>query len=202
MDGVAPGEWGPAAEVQLCYEIKVRCVTGHVLHAGVLTLRCVRQTFVLAGHETSAAMLTWSLYELSRNPVRRTELCASPCVLNSVLAGHRGQGGGRGYQGVWRRQDGAASRGCRRDGLHASHVEGVAASVFGGAGGDARGGGACALVQLAPVVLFTERPRARATTRSARASFRRVRASSCPSRACTTAPTCGRSRTPFGRSAF
>lgn len=24
MDGVAPGEWGPAAEVQLCYEIKVR----------------------------------------------------------------------------------------------------------------------------------------------------------------------------------
>jgi cytochrome P450 len=32
--------------------------------------RAARQTFVLAGHETSAAMLTWSLFELSRTPVR------------------------------------------------------------------------------------------------------------------------------------
>ncbi len=40
-------KWGPAVENQLCYEIK---------------------TFLLAGHETSAAMLTWSTFELSRNP--------------------------------------------------------------------------------------------------------------------------------------
>lgn len=32
--------------MQLCYEVK---------------------TFLLAGHETSAAMLCWSLYELSQN---------------------------------------------------------------------------------------------------------------------------------------
>lgn len=38
-------KWSPATEVQLCYEIK---------------------TFLLAGHETSAAMLTWTFYELSR----------------------------------------------------------------------------------------------------------------------------------------
>lgn len=39
--------WTPEAEQQLCYEIK---------------------TFLLAGHETSAAMLTWSMYELSQHP--------------------------------------------------------------------------------------------------------------------------------------
>ena len=37
----------PGLEQQLCYEIK---------------------TFLLAGHETSAAMLSWSLYELTQHP--------------------------------------------------------------------------------------------------------------------------------------
>lgn len=39
--------WSAAIETQLCYELK---------------------TFLLAGHETSAAMLTWSTFELARNP--------------------------------------------------------------------------------------------------------------------------------------
>lgn len=39
--------WTRAVEKQLCYEVK---------------------TFVLAGHETSAAMLAWSVYELQRRP--------------------------------------------------------------------------------------------------------------------------------------
>ena len=37
----------PTVEEQLCFEIK---------------------TILLAGHETSAAMLTWSLLELTRHP--------------------------------------------------------------------------------------------------------------------------------------
>lgn len=40
-------KWSSAVEEQLCYEVK---------------------TFLLAGHETSAAMLTWSIFELSQNP--------------------------------------------------------------------------------------------------------------------------------------
>eukprot|EP00668_Euglena_longa_P000649 GGOE01000788.1.p1 GENE.GGOE01000788.1~~GGOE01000788.1.p1 ORF type:complete len:517 (+),score=177.43 GGOE01000788.1:30-1580(+) len=40
-------EWGPAVEEQLCYDFK---------------------TFLLAGHETSAAMLCWAVFECSRNP--------------------------------------------------------------------------------------------------------------------------------------
>lgn len=40
-------EWSVAMETQLCFEIK---------------------TFLLAGHETSAAMLSWALHELIQNP--------------------------------------------------------------------------------------------------------------------------------------
>jgi cytochrome P450 len=46
MDAIPRNEWGPAAWTQLCFEIK---------------------TFLLAGHETSAAMLTFALFELTQN---------------------------------------------------------------------------------------------------------------------------------------
>ena len=46
LDQVDKSEYGAGVETQLCYEIK---------------------TFLLAGHETSAAMLTWTMYELSRD---------------------------------------------------------------------------------------------------------------------------------------
>ncbi|KDD71864.1 cytochrome P450, partial [Helicosporidium sp. ATCC 50920] len=50
----ARGEtWGPATERQLVFEIK---------------------TFLLAGHETSAAMLSWTLYELSVRPDLRARV--------------------------------------------------------------------------------------------------------------------------------
>ncbi|CAM9439189.1 unnamed protein product [Discosporangium mesarthrocarpum] len=46
LGSLEPGEWGTAAVRQIRDEMK---------------------TFVLAGHETSASMLNWALYELSRN---------------------------------------------------------------------------------------------------------------------------------------
>ena len=53
---VAAGEaWSAALEKQLCYEIK---------------------TFLLAGHETSAAMLTFSLVELLHNNDIRAKVVA------------------------------------------------------------------------------------------------------------------------------
>lgn len=45
--------WTSELEEQLCYEIK---------------------TFLLAGHETSAAMLTWSLAELTHDPDRMAKV--------------------------------------------------------------------------------------------------------------------------------
>eukprot|EP00878_Enallax_costatus_P012765 GHUV01013329.1.p1 GENE.GHUV01013329.1~~GHUV01013329.1.p1 ORF type:complete len:475 (+),score=94.39 GHUV01013329.1:334-1758(+) len=62
-------KWSAAIETQLCYEIK---------------------TFLLAGHETSAAMLMWSVYELTRHPQQREQVLAEaecvfgPCGRNTA----------------------------------------------------------------------------------------------------------------------
>ncbi|KAI8467698.1 MAG: cytochrome P450 [Monoraphidium minutum] len=48
-------KWDAAIETQLCYEVK---------------------TFLLAGHETSAAMLMWSCFELSQNEAARQKVAA------------------------------------------------------------------------------------------------------------------------------
>ena len=53
--------WSAALETQLCYEVK---------------------TFLLAGHETSAAMLTWTFYELTQHPDVLARV-GCPCVAAS-----------------------------------------------------------------------------------------------------------------------
>lgn len=64
-------KWSTAIETQLCYEIK---------------------TFLLAGHETSAAMLMWSVYELTKNSTARQRvrslnlLCLHPCIAGAAPA--------------------------------------------------------------------------------------------------------------------
>ena len=58
------GTWSAALETQLCYEIK---------------------TFLLAGHETSAAMLTWTLYELTQRPDALAKVRTAEHVADSLL---------------------------------------------------------------------------------------------------------------------
>eukprot|EP00887_Chlorella_sp_A99_P007491 scaffold2.g7491.t1 len=70
--------WGAATETQLCYEIK---------------------TFLLAGHETSAAMLCWALYELSLAPERLAKLRAEAAPVFGDKA-RPGRGGGRARGGA------------------------------------------------------------------------------------------------------
>lgn len=64
--------WSAKAETQLCYEIK---------------------TFLLAGHETSAAMLTWTIFELAKNKGAlekvRQEAAAAHLDTNQTLAPSR-----------------------------------------------------------------------------------------------------------------
>ena len=82
----AKGEtWSAVLETQLCYEVK---------------------TFLLAGHETSAAMLTWTLYELTRRPDIIAKVCVNSdnpprdhtqsCVAHGV-SHTQCKPGGRGY---------------------------------------------------------------------------------------------------------
>ncbi len=47
LSAIADADWGPEAIRQVRDEVK---------------------TFILAGHETSASMLAWTLYELTNNP--------------------------------------------------------------------------------------------------------------------------------------
>lgn len=58
--------WDSTLETQLCYEIK---------------------TFLLAGHETSAAMLTWTLYELTQNAGALQKVRRGKYGLQRVAAG-------------------------------------------------------------------------------------------------------------------
>ena len=58
LSQAAGGTYDAALETQLCFEVK---------------------TFLLAGHETSAAMLTWTLYELICRPDAMARV--PPCFL-------------------------------------------------------------------------------------------------------------------------
>lgn len=55
----------PSVEEQLCFEMK---------------------TILLAGHETSAAMLTWTLLELTRNPDCLQKVQKLSCLFLGALA--------------------------------------------------------------------------------------------------------------------
>jgi cytochrome P450 len=56
LDAIPESEWGPSTISQVRDEVK---------------------TFILAGHETSASMLTWTLYELACNPLILEKLRAA-----------------------------------------------------------------------------------------------------------------------------
>jgi Cytochrome P450 len=60
--------WDSKLEQQLCYEIK---------------------TFLLAGHETSAAMLTWTLYELTQHPDALAKVGQRGSSIHSCFQGSR-----------------------------------------------------------------------------------------------------------------
>jgi hypothetical protein len=71
-------QWNSATETQLCFEMK---------------------TFLLAGHETSSAMLSWTLYELSQNREKMLQVGAR------LLGGGLGAARKRGWVGHGWRQD-------------------------------------------------------------------------------------------------